>query len=307
MTGEDFAAALRLLDAPYFLDGDGRSNVLGVEYLATSPDGAALTITRLHDEITAAMRNVEIFLGTLGSRTHRAPRSGGLIGAGVTRSGSVFVVGPRNTGASLAERLLAVGNLSPLELQDLAIQAAAVLEQLCAEETCHGLIMPDSVVIGSDRAVSLRWGGLFAALRASGIDAMDIGRSLRFTSYLAPELRNGGPETAQSDVFSLGATLYEALTGRPPFGGRTTATVMAAVLANTGEFRQPDGRDQTRQAILRAIEQDPADRWLDPRQFRVALTPASSGGAAAVVAQGGGCLGALAFVTSALVAWRLGH
>jgi serine/threonine protein kinase len=307
MTGEDFATALRVLDAPYFLDGDGRSNVVGVEYLATSHDGAAVTITRLHDEITAAMRSVDGFLGALGSRSRRTPRTGGLTGAGVTKSGSVFVVSPRSAGSSLAERLLAIGTLSSVEVQDLATRAVAVLEQLCIEELCHGLIMPESIMIGPDRAVSIRWGGLFAALRASGIDAVDVGRLLRFNNYLAPELVRGGPENAQSDVFSLGATLYEALTGRPPFGGRTTATVMAAVLGDAGENRQPNGSERIRQAILRAIEQDPEDRWLEPQQFRVAITPVRSEEAVAVVAQGRGCLGVIVFVTGALVAWGFAH
>lgn len=307
MTGDDFATALRMLDAPYFLDGDGRSNVLGIEYLATSHDGAAVTITRLRDDITAAMHSVDQFLGALGSRTHRAVRSGGLSGAGVTQSGSVFVVGPRNSGLSLAERLVGSGHLSSVALHDLAIRGAVVLEQLCTEETCHGLIMPASVIVGADHDVSIRWGGLFAALRAAGIDAVDIGRLLHFSNYLAPELLSGTTESAQSDIFSLGATLYEALTGRPPFGGRTTATVMAAVLGDAGADRQSSDGERIRQAILRAIEQDPEDRWLDPHQFRLAITPASSGSPAAVVAQGRGCLGVLLFVTCALVACSLAH
>ena len=307
MIGEDFATALRALDAPYFLDGDGRSNVVGAEYLATSHDGAAVTITRLHDEITAAMRSVDGFLGTLGSRSHRTSRAGGLTGAGVTKSGSVFVVGPRSTGSSLAERLLVTGTLPSVEVQDLATRAVAVLERLCVDDGCHGLIMPESVMVGPDRAVSIRWGGLFAALRASGIDAVDVGRLLHFSSYLAPEVLRGSTENAQSDVFSLGATLYEALTGRPPFGGRTTATVMAAVLGDAGESRQPSGGERIRQAILRAIEQDPGDRWLDPQQFRVAITPARAEEAVTVVAQGRGCLSVLVFVTCALVAWGFAH
>jgi serine/threonine protein kinase len=304
MTSDDFAAALRLLDAPYLLDGEGHSNVVGIEYLATSHDGLAVTITRLHDELTAAMRSVDDFVGTLGSRTHRTTYSGGLIGAGVTLGGAVFVVGPRTRNGSLAERLSTTGNLTSGELRDLAIRAAALLEEVCREATCHGLIMPASVLVSSDNRVVLRWGGLFTALRASGIPVLEIGQLLRFTSYLAPELLSDITESAQTDVFSLGATLYEALTGRPPFGGRTTATVMAAVLADAGEVRQSTESERIRQAILRAIEQDPRDRWADAQQFRAALAPPAAESEVPPI-QAKGCLSLVVLVICALVAYSI--
>ena len=306
MTGEDFATALRLMDAPYFLDSDARSNALGIEYLATSHDGAVVTVTRLRNETTAAMRDVNGFLRTLGSRTHRTAHAGGLTGAGVTQAGAVFVVGPRSPGSSLAERLAVAGNLSSVELRDVAVRSATLLEELCSEEACHGLIMPESIVLGVDNAVSIRWGGLYAALRASGIPAVEIGHLLRFSNYLAPELSAGNAENARSDVFSLGATLYEALTGRPPFGGRTTATVMAAVLADTGEIRQSAGGERIRDAILRAIEQDPQDRWPDPHRFRDALLSPDMV-EPMVAVQHRGCLVIMMLVTSALVVYRLVH
>lgn len=306
MNSEDFASALRLLDAPYLLDGDGLSNVLGVEYGATSHDGRAVTITRLHDETTAAMQAVDRFLNTLGSRTHHTTHSGDLIGAGVTRAGQVFVVGPRIHGISLAHQLSVVDSLSSARVLDLATRSATLLEELCKATTCHGLIMPESVIVGADGIIALRWGGLFAALRASGVPVPEIGRLLHFTNYLAPELLHGADESAQTDVFSLGATLYEALTGRPPFGGRTTATVMAAVLADAAGTRQANGNAQIRHAILRAIEQDPRDRWGDPQQLRLALLPSIAEEPVPAV-QGRGCLGILVLVICALVASTVAH
>jgi serine/threonine-protein kinase len=162
--------------------------------------------------------------------------------------------------------------------------------------------MPQTVVLRAKGDVVLRWGGLFAALRAAGITAIDIAHLLGFGSYLAPELRAGNGEGVRSDVFSLGATLYEALTGRPPFGGRTTSTVMAAVLADDGQPREQTGPGQLRSAILRAIERDPDDRWPDAARFREALEPVA---APALVAptKRRGCLGGAAVAVIALVLW----
>ena len=305
MSHEDFARALRSLDGPYLLDGTGIHGALGSEFSATAHDGTSVTIIRLHDQIASSMRDVNAFLRTLGSRSHAtADNQRGLLGAGVTPAGSVFVVAARDVGETLAERLARDGSISSSDLLDIAIRSVSRLEQLWRTEGCHGLVMPQTVVLRVNGDVVLRWGGLFAALRASGVPAIDIAHLLGFGSYLAPELRAGSGEGVRSDVFSLGATLYEALTGRPPFGGRTTSTVMAAVLADEGQPREQTGPGQLRSAILRAIERDPDDRWPDATRFREALEPVA---APALVAptKRRGCLGAAAVAGVALVLWSV--
>lgn len=273
MHNEDFADALRSLAAPYFLDGGGRESALGTRYDATTPDGTSVTIVRVHDRIITAMRDVDSFVRTLGSRAHRAAGVGGLPGAGVTPAGGVFVVGTRDDGATLADRLALDGSIPSKDLTGIAINCASLLDDYCVAGVCHGLVMPQTVALVAQDRVELRWGGLFTALRASGLSAAEIGRMLHFSSYLAPELLDGGVENVQSDVFSLGATLYESLTGRPPFGGRTTATIMAAVLADNRENREHSASAVIRTTILRALERDPRDRWRDAAQFRDALVP----------------------------------
>lgn len=301
MQNEDFPGALRRLDAPYFLDGEGSAGVLGTQYGATTPDGAAVTIIRLHDQMVESMRDVDRFVGTLGSRAHRSATPGSILGAGITPAGGVFVVGARDMGISLADRLMRDGSLSSKDLREIAVRSAVLLEEYCSTGICHGLVMPQTVMITTDGGVMFRWGGLFTAFRAAGVTPSDIGRLLHFNSYLAPELRDGSTENATSDVFSLGATLYEALTGRPPFGGRTTATVMAAVLADGNEPRDRLSSEALRAVVLRAIERDPHDRWQDPTHFRNALAPpvASTPGAVGVGKQG--CLGMVVLGVGALV------
>jgi hypothetical protein len=196
------------------------------------------------------------------------------------------------------------GSIPSSDLLQIAIRGVSRLEEHCGTDGCHGLVMPHTVVLLTTGEVVLRWGGLFAALRAAGISAPDVARFLEFGSYLAPELGAGGKETVRSDVFSLGATLYEALTGRPPFGGRTTSTVMAAVLADDGQPREETRTGPLRSAILRAIERDPDDRWPDAARFHEALEPA----AAAVLVptkKRRGCLGVTAAGVVALVLWSV--
>jgi hypothetical protein len=300
MQNEDFAEALRSLDAPYFLDGEGSDSLLGTRYGATTPDGVSVSIVRLHDRIVTSMRDVNAFVGTLGSRAHQSTSSRGLLGAGITPGGGVFVVGIRDDGPTLADRLSREAIVSSTNLHEIAIQCATLLDSLSEAGACHGLIMPQTLLLDAQGKVTLRWGGLFTALRASGMSAVEIARLFQFGSYIAPELVEGAPESVQTDVFSLGATLYEALTGRPPFGGRTTATVMAAVLADSGEPREYSESDALRAAILRAIERDPHDRWRGARQFREALVPALGTTATAAVKRSG-CFASLVLLCAILV------
>jgi serine/threonine protein kinase len=310
MRNEDFAAVLRSLEAPYFLDGGGSDSLLGTQYKATTPDGLSVTIVRLHDRIVASMHSVNSFIGMLGSRAHQATEfrelPGSLLGAGVTAGGDVFVVGARVDGVTLADRLAHDATLSSRDVREIALQGAALLERFYTARIAHGLVMPQAIVLDAQGHVTLRWGGLFTALRASGLPASDIARLLQFSNYLAPELLDGALESTQSDVFSFGATLYEALTGRPPFGGRTTATIMAAVLADGGQTNQPTEGDALRSVVLRAIERDPRDRWRDATQFRRALAPQISP-IPAPVARRSGCLPSLVLLCVALVAWVVLH
>lgn len=304
MPYDDFSRALRLLEAPYLLDSGGGEGPLGAEFSATTPDGASVTIIRLRDDIVGAMADINAFVRALASRAH-APSEGpgSVLGAGVTSDRDVFVVTVRDHGEPLRRRLIRTGTLPSNELQSLASVAARRLEEQCAVAGCHGLVMPDTLLVAPDGVVTLRWSGLFAALRAAGISVTEIARLLQFRSYLAPELEQGRPVDVRSDVFALGATLYEALTGRPPFGGRTTSTVMAAVLAEDGESarRSGTGTSSLRSAILRAIEQDPGDRWSDATHFRQALEPFSESNVLPV-AKNRGCLG-VAATAVALLLW----
>ena len=136
----------------------------------------------------------------------------------------------------------------------------------------HGMVTPSTVFLAADGAASVRWPGLTLALRAAGVDAPSIAQELAITPFVAPEVRQGGNFDNRADVFALGATLYTALTGRPPFGGRTTASVMAVVLADDGAPVTTAAGTLTT-VLLRAIEEDPIDRWPDLQHFLEALGP----------------------------------
>lgn len=265
MSPDDFVLALRALEAPVFLDDHGVPSPAGMEFTATTSDGRNVLVTQLSPALNGRVTDPDGFV--------RAIERSGYQGAGITESGQLYFLELPPRGMPLAHRLASAGPVPATELLGIARAATTLLADAAAQP--HGLITPSTVYVAEDGSVSLRWHGLATALRAAGVDAASIAHELGAESFLAPELRHGAPLDARTDVFALGATIYAALTGRPPFGGRTTATVMAVVLADDGAPATTATGTLTA-ALLRAIEHEPADRWHDLRQFHDALSPVSS-------------------------------
>ncbi|MDP1807837.1 MAG: protein kinase, partial [Acidimicrobiales bacterium] len=107
------------------------------------------------------------------------------------------------------------------------------------------------------------------------LDLTGTGQLLGTPAYLPPERLDGGPATAQSDLYSLGVVLYEALTGQCPFPGETPVAAAMAIVA--GEYPSLDevrpGLDPVLvTTIQRAMATDPAQRFESAPAMATALT-----------------------------------
>lgn len=94
---------------------------------------------------------------------------------------------------------------------------------LHAHGVVHCDLKPSNVLVARDGTVKLLDFGVLAELSSSTHDAAVAGTP----AYLAPERIRGEPATPATDLYALGCTIFEVLTGRPPFVG-TTSTVLAA-------------------------------------------------------------------------------
>ncbi|MEO7476047.1 MAG: protein kinase, partial [Gemmatimonadales bacterium] len=103
----------------------------------------------------------------------------------------------------------------------------------------------------------------------------ETGMSLGTPHYMSPEQAMGEREiTARSDVYALGAVLYEMLTGDPPFTGSTAQAVVARVVTETPRPMLPQRHTippYVEAAALKALEKLPADRFATAAQFAEAL------------------------------------
>jgi serine/threonine-protein kinase len=119
----------------------------------------------------------------------------------------------------------------------------------------------------------------------------ETGMSLGTPAYMSPEQAMGEREiTARSDVYALGAVLYELLTGDPPFIGSTAQAIVARVVTESPRPLLPQRHTippHVEAAVLTALEKLPADRFASAAQFAQALvTPTATAATTRMAAAG---------------------
>jgi len=194
--------------------------------------------------------------------------------------GDVFAVTEHVDGESLAQRLER-GPLSIDEALTVAIAIADALDRAHRQGVVHRGLTPSSVILaggtgstGSPLAKLVDFGlsatpadlapagsGSFALTRTSMSAAAAI--PLATAPYMAPEQFDGLPADARSDIFAFGAVLYEMLTGRKAFDGKTQALVIAAVQTVDPEPAsklQPMVPPALDHVVARCLTKDPKQR-----------------------------------------------
>ena len=182
------------------------------------------------------------------------------VGRAETPQGIVpYLAMERLHGETLADRLLP-GALPINELLDLALQMTTGLIAVHARGIIHRDIKPGNIWLEFQRSgegvpthqsqfgrIKLLDFGL-AHLANRPTNVTRTGAQLGTPGYMAPEQIEGRPVNAQTDIFSLGAVLYEMATGKVAFCGRNVATIAAAVLKET--LVDPAARNPTLPRLL---------------------------------------------------------
>ena len=259
----------------YHIEHELGPTTAGLALQGLTSDGIACRLMILPEEIRSAMKDPSRFTREL-ERSGRFAGEGLLqsLGAGVpTREVAYFAF--EDPHAPSARETLERGViLSASDVSAVGTALATILGRVHAEGLVHGLVTPDLVFLSPDGGARLAGVGMYQGLMAAGAAPEVVAEVLELEHYLSPEQLAGGSSDARTDVFLLGVTLYELLTGRPPFGGRTTSTVMVSVLADEPTKTAPGGvraPGQIVTTILRAIEKDPGDRWPNMSSFATAL------------------------------------
>lgn len=134
-----------------------------------------------------------------------------------------YVVQEQVEGETLRARLVRAGRLGGLDALTAVRDAARGLDAAAAIGVAHRDVKPSNLFCGPDGVVKVADFGFAAPLSLVGGPAGVFGTP----AFLAPELVRGAPPDVRSDVYALGATLWQLLTARPLFEG-TSADVLAA-------------------------------------------------------------------------------
>ena len=138
----------------------------------------------------------------------------------------------------------------------------------------HGDVVPSNILLKSDGSPKLTDFGIARLLR--GGPAWKAGVTAGTPVYMSPEQAAAMNDVidGRSDVYSLGAVLYEAATGRAPFAGRSTPEILekvARVVPPAPRLVAPALDPELERIIVRAMDKNPARRYATARDFADAL------------------------------------
>ncbi|HEV7646999.1 MAG TPA: serine/threonine-protein kinase [Actinophytocola sp.] len=155
----------------------------------------------------------------------------------------------RNLGVLMRER----GHLEPDEVARIGAQVAAALAAIHGADVVHRDVTPNNILVGEDGTAKVTDYGI-SAHRAQTMTSS--GKISGTAVYVSPEVANGSGAKASSDVFSLGASLFAAVEGEPPFGFGDPDMILARIRAGN---RAPARRAGALGPVLEALLQPDRD------------------------------------------------
>ncbi|HEV8202222.1 MAG TPA: sigma 54-interacting transcriptional regulator [Candidatus Polarisedimenticolia bacterium] len=155
------------------------------------------------------------------------------------------------------------------DFESIATQALRALDAIHAEGWLHNDLKPQNILISPPLRVRLVDFGLARRLSAEG-PAAPSGT----LHYLAPERLQAATPDRRSDLYALGAVLYESLTGRTPFEGKSAGALVTAILhggAAPPRALETSIPERWERLVLRLLERDPKNRFASAEEALAAL------------------------------------
>jgi eukaryotic-like serine/threonine-protein kinase len=175
----------------------------------------------------------------------------------VEQEGQLWLIMQFIPSITLAEVLKGGGPLQPDEAAQVGAEVASALAAAHAVGIVHRDVKPGNILIAEDGTALISDFGIAHALGDATLTTQGLVHGT--PAYLAPEVARGGEANFASDVFSLGATLYSAMEGNPPFGTDENSMALLHRVAS-GQFAPPQRCGVVTPMILEMLSSDPEAR-----------------------------------------------
>ncbi|MGZ8613405.1 MAG: Stk1 family PASTA domain-containing Ser/Thr kinase, partial [Actinomycetota bacterium] len=192
--------------------------------------------------------------------------------------GTQYIVMEFIEGRTLAEFMATGRRPTPVQAAEIAQKICSAIAAAHAQGVIHRDIKPGNVMITREGVIKVMDFGIARVLGPE--TAPQTSAVLGTASYLSPEQAQGGPVDARTDIYSLGAVLYELLTGRPPFTGDTPVAVAYKQVNETPAVPSslnPDVPVRLDAVVMKALSKNPSNRYQSATEFSADLARVIAG------------------------------
>jgi eukaryotic-like serine/threonine-protein kinase len=201
-----------------------------------------------------------------------------------TDQGDAYLVMEWVDGPTLSQVIRGEGPLAVERACRIGADIAAGLQYAHDHDVTNRDVKPSNVLIGSTGHAKVTDFGIAKVPDKSTVETLP-GVVLGTPAYLSPEQLTGGQADARSDVYGLGAVVYEMVTARKPFVGDTPAEVAGNVLHSRPprpSSMNPDVPPALEGILSKALAREPNDRYQTANDLRADLLECAKGGIPAV-------------------------
>ncbi|MGH7509063.1 MAG: protein kinase domain-containing protein [Gemmatimonadales bacterium] len=271
-----FTALQAALGSHYRLERELGRGGMGVVFLATDTAlDRRVAIKVVHPELAPHESVTRRFLAE--ARTIARLRHPNVVAvhAAGSAGGLLYYVMDEVAGESLRQKLIRHGHLPVQDVSRIVSDLASALDAAGRAGIVHRDVKPENVLLdeASGRALLADFGIARAVAEEAGSSSTGQGVAVGTPVYMSPEQAAGEEIDSRSDLYALGVVAYEMLVGRPPFQGNHRVVVSKHIAERPVpiERLRPETPASLAQAIMRALEKQPTERWQTGEEFRQAV------------------------------------
>jgi serine/threonine-protein kinase len=193
---------------------------------------------------------------------------------GVEDKSRPYIVMELLKGQTLRQVMRSVERLPVEHALDIAARICEALEYLHAKNIIHRDLKPENIMLCDDGSIRVMDFGIAKAVGLRRLTFTGFSAAMGTPDYMAPEQVKGKRGDARTDLYSLGAMLYEMLTGSTPFEGVNPYAIMNARLVGdpvAPRKLNPQISPEVEEIVLHAMEQKPYDRYPTATAMRIEL------------------------------------